>query len=92
MFSTDTLVSFGLDERNRRTVVEIVTGDRPGLLSEIGKTLREHRVSIETAKVMTVGERAEDVFYVVDADGGPLEKADCEQLSAALADQLKQPS
>jgi len=91
MFSTDTLVSFGLDERNGRTVIEIVTGDRPGLLSEIGKTLREHRVSIETAKVMTVGERAEDVFYVLDADGGPLDQNACEQLSAALMTQLRQP-
>jgi [protein-PII] uridylyltransferase len=91
MFTTPTLVSFGLDSRNQRTVIEIVSGDRPGLLSEIGQIFRKHKVSIETAKIMTVGERAEDVFYVTDSDGGALDNAACDQLSDALLSSLNQP-
>jgi [protein-PII] uridylyltransferase len=91
MFTTATLVSFGLDSRNQRTVIEIVSGDRPGLLSEIGQILRKHKVSIETAKIMTVGERAEDVFYVTDSKGGALDDAACDQLADALLSSLNQP-
>ena len=30
------------------------------------------RIDVATAKIMTIGERAEDVFYVTDANGGRL--------------------
>ena len=33
-----------VDERNRRSVLELTAGDRPGLLSDIGKVLMEERV------------------------------------------------
>jgi len=29
-------------------------------------------IEIDTAKIMTIGERAEDVFYIVDGNGEPL--------------------
>ncbi len=66
MFTTPTQVSFSDDPENGRTILEVVAGDRPGLLSEIGKVLWDQRVELHGAKIMTVGERAEDVFYVTD--------------------------
>ena len=45
-----------------------MAGDRPGLLSEVGKVLRDKQVAIHTAKIVTLGERAEDIFYVTDRD------------------------
>jgi [protein-PII] uridylyltransferase len=84
MFETPTHVSFGVDKRNNRSVIELVTGDRPGLLSEVGKIFRTHRVRIETAKIVTVGERAEDVFYVTSDQNGPLSESACEALKTAL--------
>jgi len=62
MFSTPTQVNFSVDSRNGRTILELVAADRPGLLSEVGKVFRTERVAINGAKIMTVGERAEDVF------------------------------
>jgi len=72
MFPTRTTVEFDEDVANGRTVMELVAGDRPGLLSTVGQVFIDLGVEIDTAKVMTIGERAEDVFYIVDKTGKPL--------------------
>jgi len=51
------------------TILELIAGDRPGLLSEVGKVLLAERVDVVTARIMTIGERAEDVFHVTDDRG-----------------------
>jgi [protein-PII] uridylyltransferase len=84
MFSTPTQVNFSVDSRNGRTILELIAADRPGLLSEVGKVFRTERVAINGAKIMTVGERAEDVFYVTDADGRLLQEAACLRLQESL--------
>jgi [protein-PII] uridylyltransferase len=84
MFTTATLVTFSADPENERTIVEVVAGDRPGLLSEIGKVFWDQKVELHGAKIMTVGERAEDVFTVTDETGRPLEAARCHALADAL--------
>ncbi len=84
MFTTPTQVTFSDDEQNQRSVLELVTGDRPGLLSEVGKVLWNAKVELRGAKIMTVGERAEDVFYVSDEHSHALGPERQQQLSAAL--------
>jgi [protein-PII] uridylyltransferase len=88
MFDTRTRLSVTRDERNRRSILELITGDRPGLLCDVGKVLMEERVDLVGAKIMTVGERAEDVFYVRGFDGRPLEDAAAERLVARLTEAL----
>ncbi len=88
MFSTPTQVNFSLDTRNNRTIVELVAGDRPGLLSEVGKVFKAEQVDIHGAKIMTVGERAEDVFYVTDTTGKPLQEAASKSLQESLVKAL----
>ncbi len=73
MFTTKTSVDFSPSSSNDNTVLEIVAADRPGLLSEIGRVFVEKYVDIEAAKIMTIGERAEDVFYISEETGGPLD-------------------
>ena len=84
MFTTPTQVSFSADPDNGRTLVEVVAGDRPGLLSEIGQVFWNQKVELHGAKIMTVGERAEDVFTVTDETGRPLEAARSQALADAL--------
>ena len=85
MFTTPTQVHFGDDVRNRRTVLEITAGDRPGLLSQIGQSLKACGVRLQNAKITTVGERAEDVFFITDAEHRPLsDPAAREALRAAI--------
>ncbi len=73
MFKTRTSVSFGQNTANGRTVMELVTADRPGLLSRVGQIFVEQSLDIENAKIMTIGERAEDVFYICDESGALLD-------------------
>jgi [protein-PII] uridylyltransferase len=88
MFPTRTTVEFDEDLANRRTIMELVAGDRPGLLCTVGQVFIELGIEIETAKVMTIGERAEDVFYIVDKDADPLTAELRDTLSERLTARL----
>ncbi len=72
MFATPTQITCTDDPVRNRTILELIAGDRPGLLSEIGKVFLAERIDVVTAKIMTIGERAEDVFFVTDDRGRPL--------------------
>lgn len=71
-FSFPTEVILSNDTINQRTMIEVVTPDRPGLLARVGRVLLEHRVRLTNAKIATLGERVEDVFFVTDEYGWPL--------------------
>ncbi|MBW3566664.1 MAG: [protein-PII] uridylyltransferase [Proteobacteria bacterium] len=91
LFDTPVRIEFGNDANNQRTVIEITAGDRPGLLSEIGRAFNACGVRLQTAKVTTVGERAEDVFFVTDDDARPIETPEkLEQLEQTLRRLLDQ--
>jgi [protein-PII] uridylyltransferase len=47
-----------------RFVMHVIAGDRPGLLARIAHTLARHNVEVRNAKVNTLGERAEDTFWL----------------------------
>ncbi|MGH8185368.1 MAG: [protein-PII] uridylyltransferase, partial [Steroidobacteraceae bacterium] len=88
MFSTPTHITFSDDPVKQRTIVELIAGDRPGLLSQVAKVFMAERVIIHTSKIMTVGERAEDVFYVTDDCGRPLSSDAREHLAQRLTESL----
>ena len=88
MFTTKTSIDISGDKPNNRTIMELVAGDRPGLLSDIGRVFLELGINVDTAKIMTIGERAEDVFYISDESGEPLDEALCSALREGLLDNL----
>ena len=88
MFTTPTQITFSEDPVNQRTIVELIAGDRPGLLSQVAKVFMDEHVDIYTSKIMTVGERAEDVFYVADDTGRPLSSEARERLAQRLTESL----
>ncbi len=59
------------DSRGQFHVLTVTAADRSGLLYSIAKTLVAHEVSLQTARVMTLGERAEDTFLI---EGGGLDE------------------
>jgi [protein-PII] uridylyltransferase len=89
LFKTRTQIAMSVDERNHRSVLEITAGDRPGLLCDIGKVLMNERIALHGAKIMTIGERAEDVFYLSDARLGPLTEEDANVLISKLGAALE---
>lgn len=71
-FNTPTNVGFSVDKVRHRTILEIVTADRPGLLSMIGRVFHKRGILLEAAKIGTIGERAEDVFFITDRNHQPI--------------------
>ncbi|HMK13936.1 MAG TPA: [protein-PII] uridylyltransferase [Burkholderiales bacterium] len=57
-------VNIRQDERGAYHVMSVTAGDRPGLLYSIARVLVNYGVDVHTAKINTLGERAEDVFLI----------------------------
>jgi len=55
------------DEKGASYALAIIAGDRPGLLYAIALVLGKYDINLITAKIVTLGERAEDVFLVSGA-------------------------
>ncbi|MEL6868683.1 MAG: [protein-PII] uridylyltransferase [Pseudomonadota bacterium] len=88
MFDTDQRIQFRSDMPADRTVMEITVADHPGLLMKIGELLIDLDIYINAAKIVTIGERAEDVFYLTNTNESALGDAECEQLRATLLRKL----
>ena len=57
-------VSLEPDEKAQRWLLHISATDRAGLLYSIARVLARHGLSVQLAKVMTLGERVEDSFLL----------------------------
>lgn len=82
-------IRFSEDTPNQRTIVEIFATDRPGLLAVIVNTFAAYNIHVQTAKILTLGERVEDVFFVSTANGKPISDPDTlKKLNKALTEKL----
>jgi len=63
-FPISPIVDIRPDERGAYQVLSIVASDRPGLLYGVARILARHHISLQTARINTLGDRAEDVFLV----------------------------
>jgi [protein-PII] uridylyltransferase len=57
------------DEKGRHHLLSITANDRTGLLYRIAQVLNGHQISLHSARIMTLGERVEDVLVI---DGASL--------------------
>lgn len=88
-FDVPTQVIISNDLRNDCTVVDIQTLDHPGLLAHIGRIFMRFNLLVQNARIATLGERAEDVFFVTDQHNQPLSDPQLgESLRAALQQEL----
>lgn len=72
-FTMPTEIAFSTDIPNQRTVMELITVDRPGLLSRVGQALVECGVGVQNAKIATFGARVEDIFFLVGKNNQALQ-------------------
>ncbi|MEZ5661602.1 MAG: [protein-PII] uridylyltransferase [Burkholderiaceae bacterium] len=80
-------VEFRPYESGEHYLLSIVANDRPGLLYRIALVLAHHEIIVYSARVATLGERAEDTFIVDGpALGNPIQQLKIESdLREALA-------
>lgn len=92
-FRIPTEVVISNDIAHKRTVLELVALDRPGLLAEIGCIFLDNHVLLQNARIATLGERVEDVFYITDAQGDMIrDPALCERLKQSIKEKLDKPA
>lgn len=77
-FPIPTSIEFHTDHLGRHTIMELITTDHAGLLSKIGRAFLLQDIHLHSAKITTIGSRAEDMFYITD------------QQSQAITDPTKQ--
>ena len=68
-FDRPTKIHFEQDYLNCRTVMEISSIDMPGLLSVIANVIASLNINIRHAKISTLGEKIDDIFYLSTAEG-----------------------
>jgi len=81
-FAMPTRTSLSHDPLRHCSVLEVITPDRPGLLACIGRVFMQFDIQLLNAKIATLGERVEDIFFIADAQGQPL-------LNTELAENLQ---
>ena len=52
--------------------MELITTDHAGLLSKIGQAFVKQNINLHSAKITTIGSRAEDMFYITDPQLQPI--------------------
>ncbi len=86
-FPLEPEVSLARSDNDQGHVLTFSAGDRPGLLAQVARVLTEHCASVVTARINTLGQRAEDVFVL---EGEALEQPGKRlALEKALLDTLK---
>ena len=82
-------VAFDTSADGSRTILSLVTTDRPGLLADVTRLLRAQRLRVHDARIATFGERAEDVFQITDERDQPLDPRQSQALRDALLASLE---
>ena len=75
-FTVDTEIHFEQDATRQRTIAQVIATDRPGLLARISQAFNNCGIRVHHAKIATLGERAEDLFYITDLDNHPITEAE----------------
>ncbi|MCI0666952.1 MAG: [protein-PII] uridylyltransferase, partial [Methylococcaceae bacterium] len=72
-------IVFENEPGNPNTVLELSAADQPGLLSKIGQVFDHFSIRVHQAKITTIGNRAEDVFYISDKNNQLIESERLEE-------------
>lgn len=83
-FEVTTVISFEFNEASDQHIMSLETLDQPGLLARVGQVFLQEKIEVHAARITTLGERAEDMFYISDQNDEPLSTDRLETLKSAL--------
>lgn len=88
-FAMPTRTALSSDTVRGCSVLEVITPDRPGLLACIGRVFMQFDIQLLNAKIATLGERVEDIFFIVDSNSQPISDTElAERLQRELCEAL----
>lgn len=89
LFSMPTRTSMFTDINKGHTILEVITPDRPGLLARLARIFNQYEIRLQNAKIATLGERVEDVFFITDVNQRPIDDPKlCEEIQQAICREL----
>ena len=91
-FDIQNTVDITLNDALQQNMVEISTLDHPGLLAKIGGLFMMQGLDIHSARIATLGERAEDIFFVTINSGLPMNTEQAHAFAAQLKTALDEAS
>ncbi|MGO1250769.1 [protein-PII] uridylyltransferase [Psychrobacter sp.] len=89
-FEVKTVISFDFNDASGQHIMNLETLDQPGLLARVGQTFLQEKIEVHAARITTLGERAEDMFYISDQNDEPLSEDRLEALKLALITNLNE--
>jgi len=89
-FTIKPQINYSDDHQNQRTILSLIASDKPGLLAIITKIFAEENLHIQNAKIATMGERAEDTFYITNKAGQPLTTEQQKTLTKVITQSLRE--
>ncbi|WP_288775146.1 [protein-PII] uridylyltransferase [uncultured Psychrobacter sp.] len=87
-FQVPTTIDFNYNEASHQHVMSLTTLDQPGLLARIGQVFLNEGIEVHAARITTLGERAEDMFYISDIGDAMLSDTKLERLKNTLIEVL----
>lgn len=71
-FNIPTQIEFSLNQETNQHMMLLETLDQPALLARVGQVFLKHQIELHFARITTLGERVEDMFFISDQQGGAL--------------------
>ncbi len=76
------------DDDDGVSELRVTAADRPGLLARLGLIFMHFGIAVHAARITTLGERIEDVFFISDGDGPLIDTARMDELRRQICHTL----
>lgn len=88
-FEVPTKVSFSFNPQSNQHMMMLEALDQPALLARVGQVFLVHGIEVHFARITTLGERAEDMFFITNREDQPLSETQLDELKLALIEALQ---
>ena len=88
-FDVPTKIRFSDDPNMRYTQMELTALDQPGLLAAVGDAIRKCNMSVHSARIVTLGEKVEDIFEISTLSLTPLNNEQKIHLKSQILKQIE---
>ena len=85
-FKTAPVINYQNNKQKKYTILELYTHDRPGLISTVAEVFIDCNIQLLNAKLVTLVDQVEDVFFITTLEHKPLSPSRKQHLKESLID------